>query len=212
MSNWVMINEDDREFLAHSSGPWKQHKYIRKEGDRYIYKQYAEHKAARANGEGNEVHTKSRKGREAMSVSEAKEAEKKRQASNRGEIRKRRELAQRLESNKASTNKSAKVMSPKEAKEAEKKRQVENRTAIRKRRQATQGLGSNTNVRNPDESRHKSGKRMMSATEARDAKKKRETDEFNRAYENGRAHKVASNPKEARDAERKRKRSRHRAK
>lgn len=37
MSNWVMVSRDDSEFLAHSSGPWKKHKYISKDGKNYVY-------------------------------------------------------------------------------------------------------------------------------------------------------------------------------
>ncbi len=37
MSNWVMVSRDDSEFLAHSSGPWKKHKYISKDGKKYVY-------------------------------------------------------------------------------------------------------------------------------------------------------------------------------
>lgn len=37
MSNWVMVTKEEGEFLAHSSGPWKKHKYVSKDGKRYIY-------------------------------------------------------------------------------------------------------------------------------------------------------------------------------
>lgn len=37
MSKWVMVSRDDSEFLAHSSGPWKKHKYISKDGKNYVY-------------------------------------------------------------------------------------------------------------------------------------------------------------------------------
>lgn len=37
MSNWVMVSRDDSEFLAHSSGPWRKHKYISKDGKNYVY-------------------------------------------------------------------------------------------------------------------------------------------------------------------------------
>ena len=38
MSNYILISRDDADaFIAHSSGPWKNHKYIRKEGNHYIY-------------------------------------------------------------------------------------------------------------------------------------------------------------------------------
>ena len=37
MSNWVMVSRDDSEFLAHSSGPWKKHKYVSKDGKKYVY-------------------------------------------------------------------------------------------------------------------------------------------------------------------------------
>lgn len=37
MSSWVMVSRDDSEFLAHSSGPWKKHKYISKDGKKYVY-------------------------------------------------------------------------------------------------------------------------------------------------------------------------------
>jgi hypothetical protein len=32
-----MVSRDDSEFLAHSSGPWKKHKYISKDGKNYVY-------------------------------------------------------------------------------------------------------------------------------------------------------------------------------
>ena len=37
MSNWVMVTKEEGEFLAHSSGPWKKHKYVSKDGKHYIY-------------------------------------------------------------------------------------------------------------------------------------------------------------------------------
>lgn len=38
MSNYILISRDDADaFIAHSSGPWKKHKYISKDGKRYIY-------------------------------------------------------------------------------------------------------------------------------------------------------------------------------
>lgn len=38
MSNYILISSDDADaFIAHSSCPWKKHKYISKDGTHYIY-------------------------------------------------------------------------------------------------------------------------------------------------------------------------------
>lgn len=166
MSNWVMINEDDREFLAHSSGPWKNHKYISKDGKKYVYrKTHGKDPNLKANNKDKPKVTHQAK---VMSVKEAKEAEQKRQVENRGKIRERRMLSKKLESNKPKTDTSSgAVMNAKEARESRRKKTQDEYNRLNK----SNAPGRVNDKNAPKERTYK--KVMSSPQQARDAKRKR---------------------------------------
>lgn len=168
MSNWVMINEDDREFLAHSSGPWKNHKYISKDGKKYIYRKIH---GRNPNGEVKNKETpKVTKQAKVMSVKEAREAEDKRQVENRSKIRERRMLSKRLDANKPKTDapsSGAMINNANEAREARRKK-----TQAEYNRLNESNAPGRVNAKNaPKKKTYK--KTISSPQQAREAKRKR---------------------------------------